>query len=245
MFRLICLNNVIKTDIYTKNIFCPSCKSAEGSQKAYFAIRERVNALVVVEGLSVYENFIRTLNAVIAKYALLTKPRGGRGTMKFTFNLNQKEFSMKKIVPSLLFAMAILFFTGCTTRIGQLTTVSTKNMEWNRAGEYVRSNKTVVGKDISHIIVFIPTKFQVTIDDAIKDALDQIPGAVALVDATLRYQYIFVFLYSRMGYIIEGTVLIDPKLAGTDVSSDYQFYYDEDGKMITLATNIYSPSNKE
>jgi hypothetical protein len=33
---------------------------------------------VVVEGLSVYENFVRTLNAVIAKYALLTK-RGGKG----------------------------------------------------------------------------------------------------------------------------------------------------------------------
>ena len=46
---------------------------------AYFAIRERLNALVVVEGLSVYENFVRTLNAVIAKYALLTKPRGGKG----------------------------------------------------------------------------------------------------------------------------------------------------------------------
>ena len=46
---------------------------------AYFAIRERVNALAVVEGLSVYENFIRTFNAVIAKYALLAKLRGGRG----------------------------------------------------------------------------------------------------------------------------------------------------------------------
>ena len=45
---------------------------------AYFAMRERLNALVVVEGLSVYENFVRTLNAVIAKYAILTK-RGGKG----------------------------------------------------------------------------------------------------------------------------------------------------------------------
>jgi len=46
---------------------------------AYFAIRERINALVVVEGVSVYENFIRTLNAVIAKYALLERPKGGKG----------------------------------------------------------------------------------------------------------------------------------------------------------------------
>ena len=46
---------------------------------AYFAIRERLNALAVVEGVSVYENFIRTFNAVIAKYALLAKSRGGKG----------------------------------------------------------------------------------------------------------------------------------------------------------------------
>jgi hypothetical protein len=37
---------------------------------AYFAIRERLNALMVVEGEAAYENFARTLNAVIAKYAV-------------------------------------------------------------------------------------------------------------------------------------------------------------------------------
>jgi len=48
---------------------------------AYLAIRERINALVVVEGEAVYENFVRNFNAVIAKYALLVKPRSraGRG----------------------------------------------------------------------------------------------------------------------------------------------------------------------
>jgi len=48
---------------------------------AYFAIRERLNALVVVEGEAVYESFVRTFNAVIAKYAALVKPRqrAGRG----------------------------------------------------------------------------------------------------------------------------------------------------------------------
>jgi len=30
----------------------------------------------VVEGVSAYENFIRTLNAVIAKYAQMTKSKG-------------------------------------------------------------------------------------------------------------------------------------------------------------------------
>jgi hypothetical protein len=37
--------------------------------EAYRIIAERVNALAVVEGAADYENFIRTLNAVVAKYA--------------------------------------------------------------------------------------------------------------------------------------------------------------------------------
>jgi len=65
---------------------------------AYLAIRERINALVVVEGEAVYENFIRNFNAVIAKYALLVKPRSragrseaGNGTEGDTLNLNGRN----------------------------------------------------------------------------------------------------------------------------------------------------------
>ena len=39
----------------------------------YFAIRKRINALVVVEGDALYEEFIRHLNAVIAEYASYIK----------------------------------------------------------------------------------------------------------------------------------------------------------------------------
>jgi hypothetical protein len=48
--------------------------------QSYFAIRERINALAIVEGDADYENFIRTLNAVIAKYtAILNMRLGKRG----------------------------------------------------------------------------------------------------------------------------------------------------------------------
>jgi len=36
----------------------------------YKTIVERINALAVVEGVTAYEAFIKTLNAVIAKYAV-------------------------------------------------------------------------------------------------------------------------------------------------------------------------------
>ena len=51
--------------------------------EAYYAIVERVNALVVVEGAADYEAFIRKLNISIAKYNLLatqaSKKPGKRG----------------------------------------------------------------------------------------------------------------------------------------------------------------------
>ena len=48
--------------------------------QSYFAIREKINALVIVEGEADYGNFVRTLNAVVAKYtAILNARQGKRG----------------------------------------------------------------------------------------------------------------------------------------------------------------------
>jgi hypothetical protein len=38
--------------------------------EAYRAIVERINAVIVIEGVARYENFVRTLNAIIAKYSI-------------------------------------------------------------------------------------------------------------------------------------------------------------------------------
>ena len=44
---------------------------------AYFEMRERLNALIIVEGAAAYENFVKTLNAIIAKYNALVHARHG------------------------------------------------------------------------------------------------------------------------------------------------------------------------
>jgi len=54
IFRPVCLNNVIKRDIYSK-LFEPSPQVRRVASKS------------------------QRFNAVIAKYALLSKPRGGKG----------------------------------------------------------------------------------------------------------------------------------------------------------------------
>ena len=54
--------------------------------RSYFAIREKINALAIVEGAADYENFIRTLNAVIAKYTAILNSRQGKRGKKETEN---------------------------------------------------------------------------------------------------------------------------------------------------------------
>jgi hypothetical protein len=52
----------------------------------YRTITEMVNALAVVEGVAAYEQFIRTLNAVIAKYTAMLNSRLGKRGKKETEN---------------------------------------------------------------------------------------------------------------------------------------------------------------
>jgi len=57
--------------------------------------------------------------------------------------------------------------------------------------------------------LFIPTIFQPNIEDAVEDALRQVPGGVAMVDVIVR-NFGWCFLYGQAGWIVEGTVLLDP-----------------------------------
>ncbi len=132
---------------------------------------------------------------------------------------NKKSFVFKLAV---LIGIAALS-TGCITRLGSFTVLSTRNIDWSRAGEFQRGSK-VDGKDIMHMIVFIPTKLNITIEEAVDNALDKVPGAVALVDVVLKNKVVLVPpLYYQEGFIVEGSVLIDPKLAAS--KTDESKYY--------------------
>jgi len=137
---------------------------------------------------------------------------------------------MKKLFLGLAIFACILF-TSCVSRLGAFTVISTKNIDWSRAAEYQRSNKRVEGDDICHIIIFVPTKMNITIEDAVDEALEKVPGAVALVDAVLRSRMFYIpFIYGQEGYVVEGSVLIDPKLAVVDDNAEttfYQGYFDK------------------
>jgi protein-arginine kinase activator protein McsA len=46
--------------------------------KAYYAIAELLNALVLVEGAEDYEGFIKKLNPIISKYAIAQAAHAGK-----------------------------------------------------------------------------------------------------------------------------------------------------------------------
>ena len=146
-----------------------------------------------------------------------------------------KKFWLGMLVMALVFGMVV---TGCTTRFGAFTVISTKSVDWSRASEFTRSNQRVEGEDMYHIIIFIPTKFNITIEDAVDKALQKVPGAIALVDAVLRSKSFWIpYIYGRAGYYVEGNVLVDPKLASTDGNSTtYLVFYTEDGKDFNKVT---------
>ena len=138
----------------------------------------------------------------------------------------------KRFLLGILVIVLGFSITGCVTRLGAFTIISTKNIDWSRASEFTRSNQHVEGEDMYHIIIFIPTK-NIKIEDAIDNALKKVPGAIALVDAVLRSNSWYIpYIYGRGGYHIEGNILLDPKYAASvdEDSSNYLVFYTEDGK---------------
>lgn len=117
------------------------------------------------------------------------------------------------------FALLVTLFaaTGCSTRLVDFTMISTKNVDWSKAATFTRGDSRVVGDDLVHTIVIIPTGIS-TMKEAIDRAIEATPGAVALVDGVVYQKaYYIPLIYGQSGYVVEGTPLISP--AFTDVST--------------------------
>ncbi len=58
--------------------------------------------------------------------------------------------------------------------------------------------------------------------EAVDRAMESVPGAVALVDGVLSSRVWYIpYVYGQESYIVEGTPLIDPRLATTSTDSEY------------------------
>jgi len=102
--------------------------------------------------------------------------------------------------------------SGCETRITDFTLLSTKNIDLANASSLKRVSTRVRGEDSALFILFIPTGFP-QVKDAVDKALEGTPGAVALVDGVVKNRG-WWFIFGQVGFVVEGTPLIDPTLTG-------------------------------
>ncbi|WP_349617379.1 hypothetical protein [Azotobacter salinestris] len=90
---------------------------------------------------------------------------------------------MKKLLLSVLSLSAL---QGCVNRVGDFTVASTKNIDIKSEAHRVDTRRRVQGRDVIHIISFIPTGMYPSMKEAMDNAIEKAPGAVALSDVTVK-----------------------------------------------------------
>lgn len=127
---------------------------------------------------------------------------------------------MKKVT-ALMIIFSFLVLIGCATRLADFTIISTKNIDLSRGADFKRGSSRVQGEDKISIIIFIPTGTP-NIKQAIDNAIQSVPGAVALLDGVITYKFWWIpYIFGETTYIVEGTPLIDPKLLSSKLPSNY------------------------
>ncbi|MCR4790247.1 MAG: hypothetical protein K5839_04135 [Treponemataceae bacterium] len=128
---------------------------------------------------------------------------------------------MKKIVILLAAALLASVFSGCasmeTEELGRFTIISSKNVDLSRLGQMQRSSGKVATQKFNAKGAFIKDEKlsdNYQLENALDSALEQIPGAVAMVDAKVEYFHSKSFGKEQWGYKMEGTALVDPSLVG-------------------------------
>ena len=98
---------------------------------------------------------------------------------------------------------------GCAHRLGDFTVISSKNVDLTRGADFKRGPARVKGDDMRAVVLFIPIGLP-NVKEALDDAIEKTPGAVALVDAVVTRKSFWFLVGGVGGFEVEGTPLIDP-----------------------------------
>lgn len=109
---------------------------------------------------------------------------------------------MRRFVSTMVCALVITgILAGCSTRIGDFTTISTKNVEIG--GKYVKTG-TFEGEDIAWIILIIPTGIP-NLKTAVDRCLENGGGELA-TNAVLSTEWMTFILAGSNGYSVKADV---------------------------------------
>ena len=101
-----------------------------------------------------------------------------------------------------------VLLTGCVTRHGDFSVVSNKVL---RLSEFELDKadraKGIVGKEVQHIIIFIPTSGPPTLEGAMDDAFEKGGGDV-MTDAVIKsWGWYIPYIYGQSGWSVKGDVV--------------------------------------
>jgi len=95
--------------------------------------------------------------------------------------------------------------SGCVTRIGDFTVLSTKNMDFNnKEGFVTQVGRRVSGSDTRHYVLILPVTGSADVKNAADEAIQRVPGAVGLSNVVLYRTGLWLILYNYGGYRVEG-----------------------------------------
>ena len=113
---------------------------------------------------------------------------------------------MKKIISTAI-AVSLLFISGCTSRIGDFTVVSTSNINLNN-GKFVTGER-IKGKDSVPIVIvpFGSPDMETAVENAVFTNKNNC--VVGLENVTLSYEYLSLILFGYRSYNVEGNAIYD------------------------------------
>jgi len=116
---------------------------------------------------------------------------------------------MKRLYIIVVF-LVIFFIAGCTVNHGRFPVLSNKTIDTGNLNMDKKGEK-VVGKDVQHIFIIIPTGKRPILNRAIDNALNKYDGDV-LTDVVIT-SWIFRIprMYTQRGWKVEGTSISTKK----------------------------------
>lgn len=147
---------------------------------------------------------------------------------------------------TLIIAICILLvssLSSCTHRLTDFTVISTKNIPIGEGvhTDFQKGTKRVKGVDVAHTVLFLPLGFP-NMKEAIDKAIEEIPGAVGLVDGVVKSSGWTCFLYGQNRYIVEGTPLFPTDFNYEEASMGRPEAYNN--KTNSQTTAPYTPTVK-
>lgn len=134
----------------------------------------------------------------------------------------------KSFILTLLLAIFVL--GGCSDRLIDFTIISSKNFDISKASQYQKGTERVNGEDKLFFLLGVPLGSSINMKEAVDQAIEGVPGCVALADGVIYRKWWNLGIAAQVGFLAEGTPVIDKSIAAKLESNYIYAEYDNDSE---------------